>query len=111
MRRAASALQALGLVAGDRVAVLLPRGLDEAVSLLAVMAAGGVAVPLHGKLKDDQVRHVLRDAAPRLCITDAERAVGLRDPGEVLGGQRCVDPATDFAGALPAAPSAPVSPA
>jgi len=61
-----------------------------------VMAAGAVAVPMHAKLKDDQVRHVLQDAAPRLCISNAERTVGLRDADEVLRGQRLLDPGRDL---------------
>ncbi len=77
-----------GLEAGDRVAVLLPRGEREAVFVLAAMVAGGIAVPMHSKLKDDQVRHVLDDARPRLLVTNAERTVSLRDPDSVLAGQQ-----------------------
>lgn len=107
VRAATDSLRARGLQAGERVAVLLPRGGDEAAALLAVMAAGGVAVPIHSKLKDDQVRHVLQDSAPTLCITNAERTVGLRDAEDVLRGQVRLDPAVDLQGDVGAAFAAP----
>lgn len=93
VRRAAGALRERGLLAGERVALLLPRGDDEAVLLLAVMLAGGIAVPVHGKLKDDQVRHVLRDCAPRFVVADDRRTVGLRAPADVLRGFELLGPA------------------
>jgi acyl-CoA synthetase (AMP-forming)/AMP-acid ligase II len=96
--RAARELRMRGIVAGDRVALLLPRGVDEAVWLLAIMAAGAVAVPIHAKLKDDQVRHVLRDAEPVCCVTSAARTVALRDPVEALSGVATIAPQ---AGAAP----------
>ena len=94
----ACALRQRGLEAGDRVAVLLPRGEREAVFLLATMVAGGIAVPIHSKLKDDQVRHVLEDARPRLLVTNAERTVGLRDPGSLFAGQQVLEASIEPAG-------------
>jgi acyl-coenzyme A synthetase/AMP-(fatty) acid ligase len=91
VRRAANLLLAKGLQPGDRVAILLPRSEHEAVFLLAAMLAHGVAVPIHGKLKDDQIRHVLTDAEPRFVITNAARTVGLRDPEAVLRGFEVLD--------------------
>lgn len=113
VRRVGAVLRSRGVEAGDRVAILLPRSTDEAVALLATMWIGGMAVPIHGKLKDDQVRHVLGDAAPRLCITSAERTVALRDPAAVLAGQQVLDEAElwgaeadeDVPAALPQAPA------
>ena len=86
VRDAAAFFVGHGLQAGDRIAVLLPRCQQEAIYLLAVMLAGGVAVPVHGKLKDDQVRHVLDDCEPRWVITNKERTVALRDCAAVLAG-------------------------
>jgi acyl-CoA synthetase (AMP-forming)/AMP-acid ligase II len=48
----AAALIERGLAPGDRVAVLLPRSLAEAAVVLAAAAAGAIAVPVHGKLRD-----------------------------------------------------------
>ncbi|MCB9878471.1 MAG: AMP-binding protein [Planctomycetes bacterium] len=96
--RAASRLRARGLQPGERVALLLPRSLEEAVLLTAVPAAGGVVVPVHQKLKDDQVRHVLEDAAPRLVVTDRLRTLALRDPERVLAGHDVQRDPMDSAG-------------
>ena len=103
VRAAASALLSEGVVPGDRVALLLPRGIEECVQLLAVMVTGAVAVPVHTKLRDDQVRHVLVDAAPRLCVAGGERLLGLRNPDEVLRDVTAVAPSgPDGAAELPA---------
>ncbi|MGK0153903.1 MAG: acyl-CoA synthetase (AMP-forming)/AMP-acid ligase II [Neolewinella sp.] len=93
VRNAAALLLSRGVQRGDRIAVLLPRSSHEAVFLLAAMLVGGIAVPVHGKLKDDQVRHVLEDSTPRLVITSAARTVALRDAEDVLRGHQVIDAA------------------
>ncbi|MFT4512108.1 MAG: acyl-CoA synthetase (AMP-forming)/AMP-acid ligase II [Planctomycetota bacterium] len=91
VRSAAALLLARGMQPGDRVAVLLPRSTHETVFLLASMLAGGIAVPVHGKLKDDQVQHVLEDSTPRFVITSPARTVALRDAEVVLRGYQLLD--------------------
>lgn len=81
-------LQHAGLARGDRVAILLPRCSEEVVTLLAVAAAGGIAVPIHGRLKDDQVAHVVRDCAPFAVVTSPLRTLALQDPAAVLSTLR-----------------------
>ena len=85
---AAAGLRAAGFRPGDRLAVLLHRSVDEAIALLAAAAAGGLAVPIHQKLKDDQVAHVLADAAPFAVVTSATRLLALRDAGRMLASRR-----------------------
>jgi acyl-CoA synthetase (AMP-forming)/AMP-acid ligase II len=85
---AAAGLRGMGLGPGDRVAILLTRSVDEAVWLLAVAIAGGIAVPIHGKLKDLQVAHILRDCAPFAVVSSANRLLALADPQAVLKGPR-----------------------
>jgi acyl-CoA synthetase (AMP-forming)/AMP-acid ligase II len=84
----ASGLLASGCRPGDRLALLLPRSLDEAIGLLGIAAAGGIAVPVHARLKDEQVLHVLQDCAPFAVVTDRLRLLALADPAGVLAGQR-----------------------
>ncbi|MBL9078626.1 MAG: AMP-binding protein [Planctomycetes bacterium] len=86
---AAAGLLAAGFQPGDRLAVLLHRCTDEAIAILAAAAAGGLAVPIHGKLKDDQVAHVLGDAEPFAVVASAVRLIALREPDRVLAGRRC----------------------
>ena len=99
VRAAAAALLAEGVAPGDRVALLLPRGIEECVQLLAVMVVGAVAVPIHTKLRDEQVRHLLTDASPRLCLASLERLIGLQDPDQVLRGVPVVSPGEGTAAA------------
>jgi acyl-CoA synthetase (AMP-forming)/AMP-acid ligase II len=89
VRRAAAGLCAAGFQPGDRLAILLPRCVDEAVAIAAAMLAGGLAVPIHGKLKTDQVAHILADAEPFAVVACNTRLLGLRDPQLLLGGRRC----------------------
>jgi acyl-CoA synthetase (AMP-forming)/AMP-acid ligase II len=84
----ARGLLAAGLRHGDRVAVHVHRCLDEATAILAIAAAGGIAVPVNGKLKDAQVRHVLADAEPFGVVASALRALSLHDPAAVYAGHR-----------------------
>jgi acyl-CoA synthetase (AMP-forming)/AMP-acid ligase II len=88
-------LRRIGLGTGDRVVVLLHRCLDEAVALLAVAAAGGIAVPLNGKLKDDQVAHVLDDCEPFAVVASGLRLLALRDPVALLAGRRVLAAGTE----------------
>jgi acyl-CoA synthetase (AMP-forming)/AMP-acid ligase II len=88
VERTARGLIDAGFRGGDRLAVLLHRGIDEAVALLAAAAAGGVAVPVNGKLRDDQIAHVLADCEPFGVVTSATRLLALRKPAQVLLGHR-----------------------
>jgi acyl-CoA synthetase (AMP-forming)/AMP-acid ligase II len=92
VRSAANWLRSFGVGHGDRVVTLLPRDVDEAVFLLAAMLAGGVAVPVHSKLKDDQVAHILEDAEPAVVVSKQERTVGFVDASTVLHGYQVLDP-------------------
>ena len=94
---------ALGLLAtgcqpGERIAILLPRSFDEAIVLLGTAAAGGIAVPVHARLKEEQIAHVLQDCAPFAVVTDPLRLLALGDAAAVLGNQRVI---TRDPGALP----------
>ncbi|KQT50361.1 AMP-dependent synthetase [Methylobacterium sp. Leaf456] len=70
-------LTALGLGAGDRVAILLPKSIRECVALFAVAAAGGVFVPIHPSLRPRQVRHIVADSGARALLTDRGHADSL----------------------------------
>lgn len=85
---AAAGLRAIGLQPGDRVAVLLTRSVDEAAWILAAAAAGGVAVPVHGRLKDQQIAHILADCGPFAVVASATRLLALGEPRATLAGQR-----------------------
>ncbi len=69
-----------GCRAGDRVVLILPNGKESTLSLLAVMGAGGVAVPLNPRLTDEEIGVAIEDSAARFIIRLASRS-----PGEKSG--------------------------
>jgi acyl-CoA synthetase (AMP-forming)/AMP-acid ligase II len=104
----ARGLLAAGMRPGDRVAILLPRSIDEVVTLFAVAAAGGIAVPIHGRLKDAQIAPVLADCEPFAVVTSALRTLALHDPAALLAGQRTFVAGSAIPGVAAAAlPSVP----
>ena len=60
-----------GLRRGDRVAVLLPKSIEECAAIFAVSRAGGVFVPVNPLLRPAQVRHILEDCGAAILLTDA----------------------------------------
>ena len=71
--RAAHALQAAGVGAGDRVGVCLTRSLDLVVTLLAVLKAGAAYVPMDAGYPPDRLAYTVTDAGLRLVVTHPER--------------------------------------
>jgi long-chain acyl-CoA synthetase len=102
-------LRALG-AGGDRVAVVMPNGLETAVALLGAMAAGAQVAPVNPGFTDPELLRALKDAEPHiiLCRADwAERARRLaRESGAahvvVLGeGGERIEPWADARLSLP----------
>ena len=80
----ASRLRAAGVRRGDRVLVLLPRGLALPVAMLGAMRAGAVYVPLEPDLPDARLRDIAGDALPAAILSivggsDRLHRVGLGD--------------------------------
>ncbi|MER6446528.1 amino acid adenylation domain-containing protein [Streptomyces venezuelae] len=66
----ASVLRAAGVRPGERVAVAVPRSLEQVVALVGVVTAGGAYVPLDLAYPDDRLEYVLADAAPQVVLVD-----------------------------------------
>lgn len=75
----ASGLQGLGLEAGARVAVYLPKQLETVQALFGTALAGGILVPINPLLKPLQVAHILTDCEATVLITSRDRAMLLAD--------------------------------
>ncbi|UBU08830.1 non-ribosomal peptide synthetase [Nonomuraea gerenzanensis] len=71
--RLAGALRAAGIGPGERVAVALPRSVEQVVALIAVVTAGGAYVPLDTAYPDERLEYVLTDAAPRVVLVDRDQ--------------------------------------
>lgn len=72
--RLAGGLYALGLKAGDRVAILSANNPEYLETYVGVPAAGLVVVPLNTRHAEPELRYALEDSATAVLITD-------RDPG------------------------------
>jgi long-chain acyl-CoA synthetase len=69
-RRLSAGLARLGVTPGDRVATLLPNGAPFCLTLFAALDLGALVVPLNTKLRREELRFLLRDAAPRALVVD-----------------------------------------
>jgi acetyl-CoA synthetase len=75
--RLANTLAAMGVVPGDRVAMVLPAGLEAAVTLLAVTRMGAVLVPVPLGLGAEPLGWRLADSGARVAVADPAAAPAL----------------------------------
>ncbi|MGA6174675.1 amino acid adenylation domain-containing protein [Streptomyces sp. NPDC012600] len=68
----ARSLRAAGVRPGHRVAVAVPRSLEQVTALIAVVTAGGAYVPLDLAHPDERLAYILADAAPQVVLVDRE---------------------------------------
>ncbi|WP_328301290.1 amino acid adenylation domain-containing protein [Streptomyces sp. NBC_00435] len=66
----AATLRAAGVRPGRRVAVAVPRTIEQVVALVAIVSAGGAYVPLDMAYPDGRLEYVLADAAPQVVLVD-----------------------------------------
>ena len=67
-------LAAQGVTAGDRVAVMLEPSRAFYVAIFGAIKLGAIAVPLFTLFGPDGIRLRVQDCAPKLLITNAEKA-------------------------------------
>jgi len=67
--RFANALQALGVVRGDRVAILLPQGPETLVAHLATYRMGAIALPLFSLFGPESIDYRLRNSEACVVVT------------------------------------------
>ena len=72
VNRAGHALRALGVSPEDRVAMLLPDGLEWAAVFFGALRIGAVAVPLNTRLGGSDVVDLLADSRATVLVTDPE---------------------------------------
>ncbi|XLS29491.1 amino acid adenylation domain-containing protein [Flavobacteriaceae bacterium M23B6Z8] len=71
--RVASYLLAKGITPGSRVGILSPRSMEMIISMLGILKAGGVYVPLDPSLPQDRLSFIASDAGLELIIgTDSD---------------------------------------
>ncbi|MGH8220837.1 MAG: AMP-binding protein [Steroidobacteraceae bacterium] len=123
--RLAHALIAAGVEAGDRVALLAFNRLDYAVVTQAVAKCGALLVPMNFRFGPEEIRHVLRDAEPRVMLLEpgferatreaiaqgapAPRLIALTDAPGAPPGTGWMDGAAGATGGGPPPPGADAS--
>lgn len=68
----AESLRGAGVVPGDMVAVVLPKGADQPVAVLGALTAGAAYVPMDPGWPAERVRFLLADAGVSAVLTSAE---------------------------------------
>ena len=76
-RAMAGALRSRGVRRGDRVAVLLPQGVDLVVSLVAILYADAAYVAVDPADPLPRVRTILEDCEATLLVADRETGLGI----------------------------------
>ncbi|MFI0780468.1 amino acid adenylation domain-containing protein [Streptomyces sp. NPDC021212] len=93
----ASALRAAGAGPGKRVAVAVPRSVEQVVALVAIVSAGGAYVPLDLAYPDERLEYILADAAPQVVLVARDQRdrftrllarAGVRAPVLVQGDEQ-----------------------
>lgn len=69
--RAAEVFHALGLQAGERVAILLNDSPEFIAAFVAIQSLGAIAVPINMGLSVEEQRLILNDCTPRAAILEA----------------------------------------
>ena len=67
-------LRALGVGQGDRVALLLPNGIDFVTGYFAIVTLGAIAVPLNDHYQQNELLYYLNECGVSLLITSHEFA-------------------------------------
>lgn len=73
--RLANGLAALGVTRGERVAVMLPQGLEAAVAHVAVYRMGAIVVPLSLLFREEAIKVRIADSGARAAIIDPSAEV------------------------------------
>ena len=105
----ADALARRGITRGDRVMLITLNTPEFVEAVLGINRLGAIAVPVNFRLTPGEIAYLVRDAAPKVVVTDvllaplvgAIRALG-DEPGEhlVIGGASGTEGQTSYADAL-----------
>ena len=74
VRRLAGGLAGRGVSQGDRVAILMTNRPEFVEAVLAVNAAGAIAVPVNFRLAPAEAAYILRDSGAAFIVTDSQLA-------------------------------------
>ncbi|OZI42932.1 class I adenylate-forming enzyme family protein [Bordetella genomosp. 4] len=78
-RGVAQALLSQGFQTGDRIAILAANSVPYIATVLGIMRAGLIAVPVNFKFPPALIEYVLQDSGARLVLHDQARATAIPD--------------------------------
>ena len=82
-REIAAGLVARGVVPGDRVCIVSQTRLEWVLCDVAILLAGGIAVPIYASNTAEQCEFIVRDAGAKIVLVEdavqRDKLVGLRD--------------------------------
>ncbi|MEU9419170.1 AMP-dependent synthetase/ligase [Streptomyces sp. NPDC048272] len=106
VRRSGRALLGLGVMPGDRVAVLAQTRPQWTYTHLAILAAGAVLVPVYPTAGEEELAWVLSDSAAVVAVCDdAAQAARVEALRSELPALRAVTPMDELPGLAPGAES------
>ncbi len=88
--RLSNALRRLGVVRGDRVAIVMPQRFETAIAHIATYQLGAVAMPLSMLFGPDALAHRLQDSGAVLAIVDESAVANLMATRAQAPALRCV---------------------
>ncbi len=104
--RIAHALQAHGVRPGDRVAILLPRGIDAACGIYGALLAGACYVPLDPQNPATRLSYIAEDVAPRCLLGRGTRPAWCPDAAVWVDIDSLATPGAPFTPVPHASPEA-----
>jgi len=72
--RLAAGLREQGVERGDRVAIMLPNGIEAVVAIQGTLRAGAAIMPVNPTAKHDRVSDLLQRSEAAVLLTDEERS-------------------------------------
>src|SRR5690606_33342415 len=77
--RVAQTLLGRGVLAGQRVALVMSNGIDLAVAYYGVLRGGLVAVPINPRATPREISRMVEACAPKLVVADAQSITQVRE--------------------------------
>lgn len=74
VNRLAGTFRSLGIVKGDRIAILLPNSPAYLAAYFAAVRVGAVATPLNIVFRGPEIRYILNDSGARILVADRDAA-------------------------------------
>jgi len=91
-----------GLNHGDFVGVQLERSLESIISILAIMKAGGVYVPLDPSIPENRLQYLIEDSKPAFIIIRATQAISMSHDVQMIHIEKSAEEIAQFSNGNPA---------